>query len=181
MNEPQCGHLCCIMGPMFAGKSTELLRRASLRPGPVYSPSADVRARVTHDGAPIDCKIVDDAVDILRDLHVLASHGAIVGPIYVDEAQFFRADLMSVVEDILRCGHDVTLAGLTQTWQGAPFGVYSQLILRADEVVVLHARCSECGRPAMFTDRVGEPGANGCGGAEAYAPRCRRHWRGGCF
>lgn len=176
-----CGRLFCVIGPMFAGKSTELLDQRKRWPGPLYSPSADVRPRVTHDGVAIECSIVDDAVDILRDVVQRQASGEDIGPIYIDEAQFFCADLLSVVGDLLRMGHDVTCAGLVLTWQGAPFGVYSQLVLQADEVTMLRALCSECGQPATYTDRIGAPGANGCGGAEAYAPRCRRHWRGGCF
>jgi len=179
--ERTCGALVCIVGPMFAGKSTELLERRQRFPGPLYSPSADVRARVTHDGVAIECRVVDDAVDILRDVAQRKLAGEDIGPIYIDEAQFFRADLLAVVGDLLRMKHNVTCAGLVLTWQGAPFGPYSQLVLHADDVVTLHARCSECAMPATYTDRIGAPGANGCGGAEAYAPRCRRHWRGGCF
>lgn len=176
-----CGRVTCIFGPMFAGKTTELLRRRAVQPGPLYSPSADVRERRTHDGVPVECVVVDQALDILLDLHRRTAAGEQIGPVYVDESQFFHADLASVVGDIARCGHDVICAGLVLTWQGAPFGIYSQMVLSADELVLLKARCSECGADALYTDRIGTAGANGCGGAEAYAPRCRRHWRGGCF
>ena len=181
------GTITVLTGPMAAGKTTRLLLERANDPGRIYSPRADVRERVTHDGRPIPCVIVDSATDILREVVAdderAVRDGCVAyrAPVYIDEAQFFCGDLLSVVRELSLMGHDVTLAGLSLTYQGAPFGPLPLIMCEADRIITLRSTCTECGAPAMYTDRIGATLEGGCGGLDCYAPRCRRHWRGGCF
>ena len=171
-----------ITGPMFAGKTTELLRRieraghAGMRTvliGHVCDTRYSMAEVVSHGGLHVPCIKLDN----LRDLKD-ASDYDVIG---VDEGQFFD-DLVSTVDKWADEGRTVVVAALDGDSNGAPFGHVAELLCRAEGVDKLTAVCRVCRGNAAFTVATIE-GATGVGGAEKYKPvcrKCRRENRGRC-
>ncbi|MEM1598298.1 MAG: thymidine kinase [Pyrobaculum sp.] len=179
--------LVVIAGPMFAGKTTELIRRVERqviagRRAIVFKPSIDVRyskAKVAaHNGLKFDAYVVppdDVGVGYVEKL------GVEYDVVAVDEAQFFPPSLADVLNR-LADGRIVIAAGLNLDFRGEPFETMARLMAYADKVVSLTAVCKVCGRPATRTQRLidGRPAPRDSprilvGGAETYEARCRRH------
>jgi thymidine kinase len=174
-----------ICGSMFSGKTDELirrLRRATIarQKVQVFKPAIDVRYAVekvtSHAGTDFDAIPVSCAADIRSRLDAEATVVA------VDEAQFFDAEIVSVVDDLAARGLRVIVAGLDTDFRGEPFGPMPLLIAKAEEVEKLRAICMVCGEPAARTQRLvnGKPARFNdpvviVGAAEMYEARCRRH------
>ncbi|MFD6141147.1 thymidine kinase [Promicromonospora sp. NPDC060271] len=195
------GRLEVIAGPMFAGKSEELLRRVrrariARRGVLVVSHSLDARrglGRVTsHSGQGVPSHTVSDAAEILAllDAGGAGETGTGTELVAVDEAQFFGAGLVPVATELARRGLVVVVAGLSVTFDGQPFSPLPELMALAESVEKLTAVCSVCGADAAFHVRLpgappvpaaasaGDalvPVAAHVGGSESYEARCRRH------
>ncbi|ANC29745.1 Thymidine kinase [Isoptericola dokdonensis DS-3] len=170
---------------MFAGKSTELVRRVERariagRGTLVVAHDLDVRSgagRVaTHSGLGVDSVSVADAAAIVP----LVTAGLTL--VAVDEAQFFGPALVDVVQGLADDGLDVVVAGLTVTFDGQPFEPLPSLMALAESVTRLTAVCVVCGRDAAYHVRLvpddGDPrvaSPTHVGGAETYEARCRAH------
>lgn len=176
------GKLEVICGPMFSGKSTEILKRAvwyTHGTGTrimLLKPAFDVRYAadrvVNHDG------IGFDAVPIRRMPPVADD----VSAVFFDEVQFcadphYEGDLVEDVRALLQRGIDVAVSGLDLDWRGHAFPITAALAAMADSVHKLRARCAVCGHDATKTfkkfrnDRTVELGQ-----ADLYEPRCNLHW-----
>jgi thymidine kinase len=179
------GRLEVIAGPMFSGKSTELLRRLRLaqiarKRTAAFKHAADTRFDndqiTTHAEQSSWAMAVSTPGEILESWH---GRGAAV--IAIDEAQFFQADLVEVVEKLAAAGKRVIVAGLNQDSFGNPFGPMPELLARADEVFLVQAVCMVCGEPATRTFR--KPGAALAqvlvGADQEYEARCRACWLAG--
>lgn len=185
-----------IMGPMFSGKTTELLRvlRKYAIAGyrvVLVKPSVDTRYSsnkvVSHDGLEMDALVVEPSLSgLLGVLDILLGHD-VIG---VDEFQFFEYS-GDLVDMLLRLseGRLVILAALNLDFRGEPWETVKEILPYADDVRVLRAVCTHvdergvrCGRPATRTQRLidGRPAPYGSprvliGGRESYEARCRRH------
>ena len=183
---PQPGKLYAIYGPMFAGKSTELLRykrRAEIagKHTIVFKPRIDNRYSeeevVTHDGVRSDSIIAENSKDLLL---VATQVAPTVTDVFIDEAQFFDSELPAVVKELMRLGMNVYVAGLNTDFRGEPFPVMAELIARAHYVTRLFAVCKVCGSyEANMTQRLvnGKPAKLSdpiilVGGEESYEARC---------
>ncbi|HEY3989520.1 MAG TPA: thymidine kinase [Acidobacteriaceae bacterium] len=178
------GRMEVITGPMFSGKSDELIRRlkraqiARLRVA-CFKPEIDLRyqpdAIASHSAQTIDARAVRD-VERLRE--VLFPPLETIDVIGIDEAQFFDDSLVGLTMDLVHAGKRVVLAGLDTTFAGEPFAPVPALMAIADEVVKLSAVCALCGAPAIHTQRLGTSqqlvvvGATGM-----YEARCRACFR----
>jgi thymidine kinase len=179
------GRLEVIAGPMFAGKTEELLRR--------------VRRAVI---AGLRVRVITHALDTREGVDRVASHAGLgypsdpvsssatlaetIGPevdlVAIDEAHFFGPELVPVVGELADRGLVVVVAGLDVTFAGQPFEPLPSLMALAERVDKLTAICTVCGADAIFHVRV-TPAAAGdaelvpehVGGAEKYQARCRRH------
>lgn len=188
-----------IAGPMFAGKTEELLRRVHRarlagRAVEVVGHRLDDRGGAerlsTHLGRSTPARMLEDPA-ALRDLLDGLAGGRPTEPssqdvrldlLALDEAQFFGPALVPVLEGLLEAGTDVAVAGLCLTYDGAPFSPLPELMARAEEVVKLTAVCTVCGADAAFHIRLTDDGADALsptaaqvGGGEAYRARCRAH------
>lgn len=190
MSRSVVGRLHVIAGPMFAGKTEELLRRvgrarlAGLRVQ-VVSHSIDIRgghAQLrTHTGRSAPARMMSRPEELLKLLEQSDEDAADI--IAIDEAQFFGPELLGAVEALLTAGAQVEIAGLCVTYDGDPFVPLPALMAVAEEVVKLTAVCSLCGADAPFHIRLcaggtGDAGrllATNIGGAETYQARCRAH------
>ena len=171
-----------IAGCMSSGKTEELIRRLvrariARQRVVVFKPSIDTRYAVeevvTHAGIAFPCRPLAEAVDLL-------SATANVDVVGIDEAQFFDADIVAVVEALAERGHRVIVAGLDLDSNGVPFGPMPGLLAVADEVVKVTAVCVVCGEPATRTQRIATSNEQILLGSHgSYEARCRAHWIGG--
>ena len=175
-------HLVVITGPMFAGKTTELMRRLHRyelagKRVLLFKPRLDVRSGSgqvkSHDGRSMEAIEIALSAEILR---YVDEHGD-VAAIGVDEAQFLDGNLVRVIRILRERGIDVFVAGLDMDYRGEPFGYMPQLMAMADEVVKLKAVCVVCGADAThsFKKRLDDKVIE-VGGAELYEPRCFKCW-----
>lgn len=177
------GRIEVIVGPMYSGKTDELMRRIR-RAGiaghevMVFKPAVDDRYSVSqissHAGGKIDAVLVNRAADILE------AAGA-ADMVAMDEAQFFDDPIVAVCDVLAASGVRVVVAGLDTDFRGEPFVQVARLMAIADIVSKLDAVCEVCGAPATRTQRIvnGIPASYGepivlVGAKEAYQARCRR-------
>lgn len=180
---PHKGHLEIICGPMFSGKSEELIRRLkrtkiAKKPTVVFKPSVDIRRGTefvtSHDGGKIPAFPVEHAL-MIPDL--VPDEIEVVG---IDEAQFFSHELIDVVLQLTEAGKFVIVAGLNLDFRAVPFGPMPILMAVADTVTKLSAICIICGNEAFFSQRLvdGKPARYNdplikVGAEESYQARCR--------
>lgn len=181
------GRLEIICGPMFAGKSTELIRR--LREGERggltavgFKPVSDTRSGAasirTHPGDVLEARPIASADELVGLLPDGAAVDRLV--IGVDEGHFFGAALIGPVRLLLSRGARVIVAGVERDHRGLPFEPFPALLCEADEVVKLASVCAVCGGAAVHSQRmVASDAAIVVGGAESYEARCRGCFRGG--
>jgi thymidine kinase len=176
------GWLEVVCGPMFSGKSEELIRRLrraeiagqrALIVKPQIDDRFDIGHVVSHAGATMRAVAVSDPADIPG----LVDGYDVVG---VDEVQFFPLEIVLVLDGLVEKGMRVVASGLDQDFRGLPFGPMPELLCRAELVDKLQAVCHRCGGPATMTQRLvdGTPAAaDGAtivvGALEQYEARCR--------
>lgn len=181
------GEVHVIVGPMFAGKTTTLLKRikserSNGRSVAIIKSDKDTRygldSIVTHDGDRLPC----------WPLANLSSFKQRCGPeaysklevIGIDEAQFFEDLYDFCVEVADHDGKIVIVAGLDGDYLRRSFGSVLDIIPIADSVTKLTARCELCGKRASFTLRkTEETKTELIAGAEVYMPVCRKHYVSG--
>jgi len=179
------GRLEVITGPMFCGKTDELLRRLrraiiAKQKIQVFKPGFDIRygsEKVTsHAGNEYDAIPIEN----ISEIPSLLENGATV--VAIDEAQFFDDQIVPVVQDLVDQGIRVIIAGLDMDFRGVPFGSMPELLALAEFVDKLHAICMVCGEEATRTQRLvdGEPAYFDdpiiiVGASEMYEARCRIH------
>ncbi|XP_010557775.1 PREDICTED: thymidine kinase a-like [Tarenaya hassleriana] len=181
------GSVHVIMGPMFAGKSTALLRRIKSeisdgRSVAMIKSSKDTRyakdSVVTHDGIKFPCWALPDLMSFTEKFGDDAySQLDVIG---IDEAQFFGDlyDFCCKVAD--EDGKTVIVAGLDGDYLRRSFGPVLDIIPIADTVTKLTARCELCGQKAFFTLRkTCDTQTELIGGADVYMPVCRQHYING--
>ncbi|MDD4303559.1 MAG: thymidine kinase [Bacilli bacterium] len=181
INRP--GWIEIVTGPMFAGKSEELIRRIkrleyAKKKVLVFRPRIDNRYSldevVSHSNNRRKSIVIDAAKDILP--FISEDTYAVV----IDEIQFLDHELIPLSEHLANIGIRVILGGLDSDFRGEPFAVTSEMMARAEFVTKLTAICVRCGSPATKTQRIvnGKPAHYldpivVVGAAEAYEPRCR--------
>ena len=174
-----------VTGSMFCGKTDELirrLRRATIarQKVQVFKPAIDKRyaeQKVTsHAGNDFDATPIQLAHQIMDHLQ---PDTTVVG---IDEAQFFDAEIVALVQKLADLDLRVICAGLDMDFRGEPFGPMPALMAMAERVDKLQAICMVCGEPASRTQRLvnGHPAHYHdpvviVGAAEMYEARCRQH------
>ncbi|MDF2629769.1 MAG: Thymidine kinase [Symbiobacteriaceae bacterium] len=169
-------------GAMYAGKTTELIRRVrnfilAKRTAAVFQPKMASRFTedemiVSHDGVRFEAVHTDNPMEILW--HAEMHHPAVIA---IDEAQFYDASLVDVVQELANRGHYIILAGLSQTSEGKPFGIMPQLLCMADNITSVYGVCVLCGEPATkpFALRAKTEDVS-IGAGDKYEARCRKCW-----
>jgi thymidine kinase len=176
------GWLEVVCGPMFSGKSEELirrLRRAEIagQRALIVKPRIDDRYDIGHVVSHAGAKMRAVAVTRPEEIPGLADGYDAVG---IDEVQFFPPTTVGVIEALVARGTRVVAAGLDQDFRGLPFGSMPELLCRAELVDKLQAVCHRCGGPATMTQRLVDglaAPADGetivVGALEQYEARCR--------
>jgi thymidine kinase len=171
------GWIEAICGPMFSGKSEELirrLRRATIagKRVQVFKPAIDTRYSideiVTHDDVRMSAESVNAAAEILAAIDWRTE---VIG---IDEANFFGQRLLETANRLADDGKRVIIAGLDTDYMGRPFPPMPDLLATAESITKTLAICVRCGNPAKHTQRLVESdelilvGTSG-----SYEARCR--------
>lgn len=156
------GYLEVIAGPMFSGKTEELIRqvkRAAIgkKRVQVFKHKVDTRYgndnKVhSHAGVSFESDLVARASEIIKKLDPKTEI------IAIDEAQWFGEELISIIETLLKMGKRVLVAGLALTFDRQPFVPMPTLMSIADRVTKLSAICTVCGDEAIYHKRVTKKG-----------------------
>ena len=181
--EGKRGWVEAIVGPMFAGKTEELIRRVkrmdyAKKHYMIFKPAIDNRYSTTeivsHNKKALQAISISHGSDIRR--HLKKETQAIV----IDEVQFFDESLVKYIMEFAEDGYRVICAGLDTDFRGEPFGIVGPILAISEQVTKLTAICSVCGENATRTQRIidGKPayyddpiilvGAN-----DSYEARCR--------
>jgi thymidine kinase len=175
------GKLELIIGPMFSGKSSELIRKIRIlkcinRKILVVKPKIDNRYHqhkiVSHNKDSEDCIIVDNLKDL--DNNVIIDYQVIV----IDEAQLFNDLKKYVLFLVENLNLHVIIGGLDGDYKREPFGEILNLIPYADDYKKLTAMCNKCNdeTPAIFTKRIINNNDQIFIGTDCYIPLCRYHY-----
>ena len=185
-----------IVGTMFSGKTTELVRRAqeharSGRNVQCFKPKTDTRYEglTSHNGARIEVECVATAEDIEQRIKPETQ------VVVIDEAHFYDSEL---IEYCTRWSQmrTVIVAGILHDWKDEPMifhdgkATIQDLAAKADRVDVKEARCTymnngkECSMAATKLQRFLENGTLApesiplfqVGGSKTYAARCGIHY-----
>lgn len=185
-SENKIGKIEVICGPMFAGKTEELIRRVkrmeyAKKKYLVFKPNIDNRFStcevVSHNKKRTNAINIDINNPNMVSKYITEDISALV----FDEVQFFNESLLNIVKDYASKGLRIICAGLDKDFLGNPFGIMPNLLALADEVTKLTAICMVCGEEATETQRIidGHPAYDDddvvlIGATESYEARCRK-------
>jgi len=172
----QTGWIEVICGSMFSGKTEELIRRVrraqiARQKVELFKPDIDTRYSkdeiVSHDDQKLPSRVVKDANEMIPlslEVQVVA----------IDEAQFYKKNLVKVTKTLANMGKRVIVAGLDTDYRGEPFSPIPELLAIAEYITKTHAICVVCGNPANFTQRMTKSKDQVLiGTSDIYEARCR--------
>jgi thymidine kinase len=188
-------HIELVLGTMWSGKTTELLRRSRVYEAAglkaqLFKPAIDDRYGLdkitSHDGqsrSALYVKNVDELISCLWNN---------TDVIVIEEAQFFEKGLAKICDSFVNVkGKSIIAGGLHRDTNRNPWPTITALESIADYITHLKAVCQykfidedkPCGKAAsdvialtnLTPKYEGEP-IVAVGGAESYSPRCRKHY-----
>ncbi|MBD5445864.1 MAG: thymidine kinase [Mycoplasma sp.] len=181
------GWIEVICGPMFAGKSEELLKRLKRLeyadvPFIIFKPKIDTRSKknvTSRDGRVMKAIEFVNPYEILGYVLENQVHPQVVA---IDEAQFATIDIVDVCESLADSGVIVYVSALDKDFKNEPFIVTSKLLCHAEYITKLSAVCTECGAPGTVSQRLvdNKPVHYNSpifqiGNYESYTVKCRHH------
>jgi len=177
------GWIEVITGPMFAGKTEELIRRIKRLQYAdqnivVFKPSIDTRYAdsevVSHNNSRTQSISITKASEIMD--HVTQDTNVVA----IDEIQFLDDEAVDICEYLADQGKRVIVSGLDRNFRGEPFSFMPKLLAIAEYVTKLSAICVKCHTPATRTQRIidGKPAKYDdpiilVGAKDTYEARCR--------
>jgi len=174
---PKAGSIEVICGPMYSGKTEELIRRLdrvtyAMRNYVLFKPSIDTRQDNcirSRSGREIPAV----ALSAAEDLETLAiSH--LETPVFAfDEVQFMDEKIVERIQTLADSGKRVIVSGLDFDYQRKPFWTMAALLAVADDVCKLKAVCMECGEAASSSFRKSGKGTQVEVGDQEYKALCR--------
>jgi len=180
----EIGRLEVITGPMFSGKSEELIRRLkrariARQRVACYKPDIDLRyhrtAIASHSEQTHDASTIASVEELRAALFPQLDVIEVIG---IDEVQFLSDEIIPLELELVHLGKRIILAGLDTTFANEPFGPVPNLMALADEVTKFYAVGMVCGTPAIHTQRLGQSQELVVvGTAGLYEARCRTHFQ----
>ena len=179
------GKLDLIIGPMFSGKSTELIKKIRLfnvlhKKFIVVKPIIDSRYNIdsisTHDNityTSININKLEEIKENYKDDYMNADI------LIIEEGQFLPDLLEFVIDSVNSDNKHIVVAGLSGDYNRNPIGKMMYLISHADTVEYKTALCTECGDGTLapFTfKKIKDTNQILVGGNEIYTPLCRYHY-----
>lgn len=142
-----------ITGCMFAGKTTELLKRLK-KVNKTYllvKPQIDTRNSsdqlITHSGInahAITVNKLSDTFGMLSGIELIA----------IDEAQFFDSSIICDINYLVSKRIQIIIAGLEKDYLNKSFGSMRQIIDMSTSLTRLKAICGQCGKDAYYSHRI---------------------------
>jgi thymidine kinase len=172
------GWIEVICGPMFSGKSEELMRRLrramiARKRVQVFKPIIDDRYSADEIVSHTDIRMKSEAIgNVSEIMQRLDRRTQVVG---LDESNFFGQELVEIATQLADGGKQVIVGGLDTDYMGRPFPPMPDLLTLAESITKTLAICMRCGNPAKHTQRLVE--SNDLivvGAAGMYEARCRR-------
>ena len=177
------GRLELIIGNMFSGKSSELIRRINRERSInkkilVINYIGDNRyskdSISTHDLTKVKCLKLEKLMGLNEN--IINGYDSF----FIDEGQFFT-DLYNCVKNLVdKHNKHVVVSGLDGDYLRNSFGDIIKLIPICDTVDKLTAYCNKCnnGTIGPFTKKINTSNAAiDIGGIDKYIPVCRNHYR----
>ena len=178
------GNMELIVGPMFSGKSEELIRRVNrLKYAKinflVFKPMIDTRSTQIKSRNGLTVKAINISnIDKIKDIVLKFKPQVVI----FDEIQFFDKKITVLLNELANEGMRIIASGLDKDFRGIPFGPMPELLAYADKITKLQAVCLDCGKDAIYTQRLvngkaahyNEPIIK-IGSEESYEARCRDH------
>uniref|UniRef100_A0A1B6CY01 Thymidine kinase n=1 Tax=Clastoptera arizonana TaxID=38151 RepID=A0A1B6CY01_9HEMI len=149
------GQIQVIFGPMFSGKTTELIRRlkryqfANYRCS-IFRYAKDDRYSKTEIATHDRCSLPAVSAVALSQYENEMDDFEVIG---IDEGQFFP-DVVEFCEKMANKGKIVIVAALDGTYQRIGFGNILNLVPLAESVIKLTAVCMSCFNEAAYTKRL---------------------------
>ena len=183
------GYLEIILGPMFSGKSSELIKRYRLykcinkdilfinhSSNKRYN-NEDLKSIITHDNDKVnDCISVNKLNEINLNYENIFNNSSVI---LIEELQFFE-DSFDIIKDwVDKKSKIVICAGLDGDFKRENFGNMYKLYPLCDKITKINALCKKCGNgtPALFTNRIiNNNNQMMIGGNEIYESVCRKHY-----
>tara|TARA_B110000263_G_scaffold129122_1_gene112256 strand:+ start:179 stop:730 length:552 start_codon:yes stop_codon:yes gene_type:complete len=171
------GWIEVICGPMFSGKTEELIRRLircqiAKQVVTIFKPSLDDRYSEDYIVSHNKRKIKSISIKNIQDINKYSKDSNVVG---IDEAQFFDNAIIDICKNLAKKGKRIVIAGLEKDYQAVPFGPMPQLLVDAEYVTKVNAICMQCGNPANFSQRItDEKKQVVIGEIDKYEARCRK-------
>lgn len=168
-----------IIGPMFSGKTSELIRRINRyiikkKKCLVINHHKDIRYSdnnciVSHNNISLEGLKLNN---LNQNINIMLEYD-VVG---IDEAQFFdEIDLVETTEFLANNGKIVIIAGLNSDFNRKSFDSISAIIPKVDTLDILYAICINCNNDASFTKKkIKSNQIIEIGGIELYEPVCRK-------
>jgi thymidine kinase len=185
LNPCQEGYLEIILGPMFSGKTTQIIQ--------IYNNYSYIEKNVvvinyaddtryndsmlsTHDKKMIPCILTYNIQDIWSNPlneHYQDIHDADV--ILINEGQFFDYIKNTVIEMVEQHNKIVYICGLDGDFKRSKFGELLDLIPYCDKVTKLSSLCAQCknGKKGIFSCRITKETSQIVIGSDNYKPLCR--------
>lgn len=172
------GQINLILGPMYSGKTTELLRlfrryylagKQCLLVKHKDDNRYDSEYIVTHDNQKYKAINTKYLKDIIENKNVLKSE-----VLCIDEIQFYE-DASEICDLWANNGKIVIASGLNGDFKREPFEQISKLLPKAEKLTFLSAICTQTGKEASFSKRISnEKEVKVIGGSEKYIATSRK-------
>ncbi|KAJ3451828.1 thymidine kinase cytosolic [Anaeramoeba flamelloides] len=165
------GQIQLILGPMFGGKSSELMRRIEKyslanKKCRIIKFARDMRYSI--DKCSSHDKVMMDAVPCAGRLFTAEDKIKDCDVVGIDEGQFFE-DIVEFAEHLANKGKVVIVAALDGTFERKPFGSVLELVSKAEQVIKLNAVCMITYKDAPFSKRISqEKELQVIGGSDKY-------------
>ena len=194
--QSDAGWVEVVCGPMFSGKTEELLRRVrraqiARQRVQIFKPVIDDRYHktqiVSHSAVSMEATVVKNVEELA------ASIDESTQVVAIDEIQFFDVSVVALIDRLAVFGKRVICAGLDLDFAAEPFGPMPEILASAEYVTKTLAICMRCGSPAARSQRFKTTESSAArnrknaapvkttdgaqvqvGAAEAYEARCRR-------
>lgn len=170
-----------FIGPMFSGKSTEMIRQ--IRRERIISPkllvvSSKLDTRYSAEDYVINHDLDrEPCLSVMKLAEITDEQIKGADTIFLEEAQFFEDLLEMVRQWVDKEKKKVIVFGLDGDSERRPFGQVLQLIPLCDSVTRLTSLCEICkdGTPGLFSKRlVADRTTIHVGSHEVYIPVCRK-------
>ena len=179
------GRIELICGPMFSGKTEELIRkinrfRYSKKQILLFKPKIDNRYSKSKITSHNKNKEPAHLVDTIDDIKRICEKFKDVKVIAVDEVQFIKSNRPLYLDflTLKSRGYEIILSGLDMDYRGIPFPLIPEIMAIADNVKKLKAVCFECGEDAGMSFRFStEKEVIEIGAADKYSALCFSCWK----